>query len=130
MVQNRHVGIPFDIVYLGIFRHQVVDDAEHEVLHLGIAQVEHHLCAATSKHGIAFGGLDYPVGMLLVQLAGGIGHFGFYPDAELDTVLLGIAQQSLNTIGQFLLVYYPVAQARVVGLTRILVAKPSVVHHE
>ena len=48
MVQDRHVSIPFDIVYLRIFRHQVVNDTEDEVLHLGIGKVEDHLRTATS----------------------------------------------------------------------------------
>ena len=48
MVQDRHVSIPFDIVYLWVFRHQVVNDTENEVLHLGIGKVKDYLRTATS----------------------------------------------------------------------------------
>ena len=91
MIQNGHVGIPLDIVYLRVFRHEVVNDGEHEVLHLGVREVEYQLRTTTTLYGVALGRLDNPVGMLLVELADAVGHLGFYPDAKLDAVLLGVA---------------------------------------
>ena len=67
MIHDGHIGIPFDIVDLRILGHQVIDDGENEVLHLGISHIEHHLRAATSKDSITFGGLDDPVGMFFIE---------------------------------------------------------------
>ena len=110
MIQNGHVGIPLDIVYLRVFRHEVVNDGEHEVLHLGVREVEYQLRTTTTLYGVALGRLDNPVRMLLVELTHAIRHFWLYPDAKLDTVLLGVAQQSLDALRQFVLVNHPVAQ--------------------
>ena len=110
MVQDGHVGIPLDIVYLRIFAHQIIHHTHNKVLHLGIAQVEYQLCAATPFHSIALGCFHYPVGVLLVEFTHAVGHLRLYPDAELHVVFLCIAQQALNAIGQLLAVHLPVAQ--------------------
>ena len=68
--------------------------------------------------------------MCLVEFRHGVGHLRLNPDAELHAVLLGIAQQTLDTLRQLVLVDHPVAERGVVDLTRILVAEPAVVHHE
>ncbi len=68
--------------------------------------------------------------MLFIELAHGVGHFGFQPDAELDAVFLGITQESFDTFGQFTFVHCPVAETAVVGLAGVFVAEPSVVHDE
>ena len=130
MVLHRHVGIPLDVVNLWVFRHEVVNDAEHEVLYFGVAEVEDDLRATTSEGCVTLGSLDNPVRMCLVELTGGVGHLGLNPDTELHTVLTGIAQQTFNAFRQLTLIDYPVAQRGIIDGTRILVAKPSVVHHE
>ena len=45
-------------------------------------------------------------------------------------MLLGIAQQTLDTVGQLVLINLPVAESAVIRLTRILHTKPTIVHHE
>ena len=41
MVAYVHVGIPLDIIKVGIFLHEIIHYRHHEVLHLGIAHVEY-----------------------------------------------------------------------------------------
>ena len=67
VVQDRHIGIPLDIVDLRIVRHKVVDDGEHEVLHLGIGHIEHHLRTTTTQHGLTLRSLDDPFRVGLVE---------------------------------------------------------------
>ena len=130
MIHHRSVGIPLDVCNFRIVAEQVVEDAESVVLHLGISEVEDDLCATTSLHGFASWSLDDPVGMSLIELGDSVGHLGFDPDAELHTVLLGIAQQTGNAIGEFACIDHPVAERRVVDIAWILIAKPTIVHHE
>ena len=110
MIQNGHIGIPFNIVNLWVFGQQVIHHAEYEILYFRIAHVEYYLCTATSQYGITLGCLDNPVGMSLKELAGGVGHLGFNPDTKLDAMFLGIAEQTLNAFRQLILVNNPVAQ--------------------
>ena len=130
VIRDGHIGIPLDIVNVRIFHHQIVDNGEHEVLHLGVAQVEHHLRTASSQHGLALRSLDNPFRMGFVEFGNGIGHLRLNPDTELDAVLAGVAQQSFDTLGQLVLVDHPVTEAGIVDLAGIFVTKPSVVHHE
>ena len=130
MIHDAHIGIPLDISYLGILAEQVVDDTEGIVLHLRVGEIENELRATTTQHRITFGSLDNPVGMLLIKFAGSIGHLGFYPDTKLHTVLLGITQEALDTVWEFLPVNLPVAKSTVVTVALILGAEPSVVHHK
>ena len=88
----------------------MVNDAEDKVLDLGICEIEHHLCAATSLLQLTPLGLQHPVGMLLVELAGGVGHLRLYPDAELYFTLFGSIGERLDAVGQLVLVDHPVAQ--------------------
>ena len=67
MVHNGHVGIPLDIVYLGVFGHKIVDNTEYKVLYLGVAQIEYYLRASTSQDGIAFRSLYNPFWMGFVE---------------------------------------------------------------
>ena len=92
MVHDGHVGIPFYVGYFGVFCHEIIYHVKNEVLHLGIAHVEHQLCSASSGHGFASGGFYNPVGMFFVEFAYGIGHFGFDPYSEFDFVFLCVAQ--------------------------------------
>ena len=48
VIQDRHVGIPFNIVDLRVFCHEVINNREDKVLHFGIRHVEHHLCASSA----------------------------------------------------------------------------------
>ena len=130
MVHDRHVGIPLDISNLRILGEQVINHAEHEILHLRIGEVEHELRATTTQDGITLRSLEDPVGMLLVEFAHTVGHLWLYPDTKLHAILLGITEQALDTIRQLVGIYHPVAQGAVVGLARIFLAKPSIVHHE
>ena len=130
VVGDVHVGVPLDVVNLRILGHHVVHDGEHEVLHLGIAEVEHHLCAAASALEIALRSLYHPFGMLLEEFALGVRHLRLEPNAELDALLLGFGKQTVNAVRQLLLVRHPVAERTVVDAALILTAKPSVVHDE
>ena len=58
VVHDSHIGIPFDIVYLRIRSHQIVNNTEHEVLYGRIGKVEHHLRTAASQYEVAFGSLS------------------------------------------------------------------------
>ena len=127
---DRHVGVPLDIVDAGILGHQVVDDAEYEVLDGGITEVENDLGAATSLDDITAGGIDDPVGMLLVKLGDSIGHLGLDPYAETYAVLAGGLHETSYAVGQFVPVHDPVAERTVVAQSRIFVAEPAVVHDE
>jgi len=128
VVHDVHVGVPLDVSDVGVLRHQVVDDREDEVLYLRVAHVENQLRAAAPEHGVSSRGLDDPVGVLLVEHALGVGHLRLYPDAELHAVLLGIVEEPLDAVRQFVFVDHPVAECAVVGLARIFLAKPAIVH--
>ena len=65
---DGHVGVPFDVSDAGIVGHEPVHDAEDIVLHGGIAQVKDDLAAAAPLDDVAAGGVDDPVGMLLIEL--------------------------------------------------------------
>jgi len=109
---------------------KVVYDAEHEILHLGVAHIEKHLCAATPVLQGAFLDLQGPIRMFLEQFALAVHGFRLYPDAELDAVLVGLPDEPFDTVGQFLLVYHPITERRVVLHAAVLVAEPPVVHDE
>ena len=110
MVHDSHIGIPFDIVYLRIRSHQIVNYTEYEVLHGRIGEVEHHLRTAASQHEVAFGSFEHPIRMLFIKLAGGVRHLRLNPDTELDAVLFGITQQTLDTVWKLILVHHPVSK--------------------
>ncbi len=103
---------------------------EDEVLHLRIGQVEHHLRTAAAGRQLTALAAQHPVGMLLEELALGVGHLGLNPDAELDTVYCSLFDQSVDAVGQFLLVYRPVAKPLMIIVARVFVAEPAVVHDE
>ena len=103
---------------------------EYEVLHLRVAEVEHHLRAATSALKVAVGSLYNPFGMLLEEFALGVRHLRLEPYTELYALLLGFGKKALNAVRQLVLVYYPVTQCTVVDASLVLIAKPSVVHNE
>ena len=130
VVGDVHVSVPLYVVDFGILRHEVVYDGEHKVLHLRVGEVEHHLRAATSRAQFALRSLDNPVGVLVVELALGVRHLRLYPYTELHAQLLSLVEQAFYAVGQLLAVHLPVAERAVVGLARILLAEPSVVHHE
>ena len=98
MIQDRHIGIPFNIIYLRILGHEVIYNREHKVLHLRIAHVENELRTSTPLNSIALRSLDNPIGVSIIKLRNRVGHLWFNPDTKLYAVLLGIAKQSLNTL--------------------------------
>ncbi len=110
MVCDVHVRIPLDIIEVGILLHEVVNDTEHEILHLGIAEVEHKLRAATSHQEFTSRHLNHPVGVLLIQFADAVGHLRLNPYTELHSVLLGICHQRGHTVRQLCLIDGPVTQ--------------------
>ena len=110
VVGDVGVGVPLDVVYLGIVGHQLVYDAEDEVLHLGVAEVEGGLCASAAQAYVVAGVLEEPVGVLLPQVTRlPVAHLGLYPYTELQTVLLGHVYESADAVGQLALVCVPVA---------------------
>ena len=92
VIQYTHIGIPLDIIYTGILRHQAVHHAEHVILHIGIGQIQHQLCPAAAGHRFSPGSLYNPIGVLLIQFAPGIRHFRFYPNTEFDAALLCLTE--------------------------------------
>ena len=81
-VLKRAVGVPFYVCDFRIFGHQVVDNAENEVLHLWVGHVEKHLSASASQFQVASLLLKHPVGMFLEELALGVAALRLNPDAE------------------------------------------------
>ncbi len=130
MVHYRHIGVPLDIVYLRIFRHDVIHNLEHEILYGRIAQIKHYLCTSTPEDRLTLRGLNDPVGMFFIKFADGIGHLRLYPDAEFDAMLLGALNKPGNTGRKLLRVHLPVSECTIVRYARILHAEPSVVHDE
>ena len=130
IVFQLHIGIPFDIGNLRMLAEQIVYDAEHEILNFGITYVEQHLCTAPSVlQGPSFD-LQSPVGMLFEEFALAVYGFRLYPDAEFDAVPISRLDEVLKSVRQFLPVYYPVSQGRIVLYAAVFVAEPSVVHDE
>ena len=68
MIQDRHVGIPLDIVDLRILCHEVIDDREDKILNLRIRHVEYELSTSSALYGITLRSLDNPFRMLLIKL--------------------------------------------------------------
>ena len=130
VVHNRSVGIPLDIVNTGIFGEECVDDIEYYILHFGIGEVEHKLCAAAALNCVAVGRFDNVFGMFLVELRYGVGHFGLNPYAETYAAFVGCVDEAVDAAGKFVRVYDPVAEARRVVVSWIFAAEPAVVHHE
>ena len=110
MVLNGCVGIPLDVGNLRIVGQQTVDYPKDEVLHLRVGHVEHKLCAAASQFQFAPLRQQDPLRMFLKELALRVHCLGFNPDAELHALLSGSVGQALQSVGQFLQVYHPVAQ--------------------
>ena len=129
-VDDVHVGIPLEIVQVGVLLHEVINHLEDEVLHLGVAEVEDQLRAAASGLGLAVGMAHDPVGMLLVEFGEGVGHLGFYPNAELQSALLGCLHEGRHALGQLHGVGLPVAQSVLVHGAAVLGAEPPVIHDE
>ena len=129
-VLNLKVCIPLNIISIRGFLHDVVHNAEDEILHLGVAHVKDELCAATTCDGGSVGVAYNPFGMLFVEFALGIGHFRLNPNTPLQSAFGSSLLQCGHTIGKLAGVGYPITQSAVVHRTLVLVAKPSVVHYE
>ena len=99
VVAYIHVCIPLHIIDAGVLCHQVVEEAHDEILHLWISEVEHHLSAATAKLQVTFRRFNHPFGMLLVELAHCVRHFGLIPDAKVDSDAFCLSNKSINTVG-------------------------------
>ena len=77
------VAIPLKESYIRVFRHNLIDYAEYEILYFGIAQVEYQLIAVIISFTVRI--MDCPVGMCFEQITLRIHHLRFYPDTEFDT---------------------------------------------
>ena len=130
MIHDGHVGIPLDVSNLRILGQQIVNHTINKVLYLRIGQIENQLRTATSQYCITLRSLDNPVWMFLIKFTYRIGHFRFNPNTKFHAVFLGITKQTLYAIRQFFGINHPVAKCTVVCLTRIFLAKPSVIHHK
>ena len=98
VIQDRHIGIPLDIIYLRILGHEVINNREHKVLHLGITHVENELRTSTTLNSIALRSFDNPIGVSIIKFRNRVGHFWLNPNTKLYTVFLGIAKKSFNTL--------------------------------
>ena len=125
-----HIGIPLDISNLRIACEQVIDNTEDKILHLRIGEVEHELCSSSSHGQRTVRGIENPIRMLVIELTGFIGHFRLYPNTKLHLFLFGCTYQSFNAIRQLTFIHNPIAQRRIIHITAILAAKPSVVHNK
>ena len=125
---HHAVEVPLYVVDVGRALHHAVKDAEDEVLHRRVAEVQVPLVARFVQ--LAPGALDHPVGVLLRKLGGGIDHLRLYPDAEFESLGVGVRGQVAYALGQLGGVDLPVAKGCVVGVARVFVAEPAVVEHE
>ena len=130
MIHDRHIRIPFDVIYFRMFCHQIIHYTKNKILHLRIGQVEHHLRSASACNQFIPGSPDHPVRMFFIQFTGGIHHFRFNPDAELNALFLSLINQSPDTRRQFFLINDPISQRRPVCSAWILVTEPAIVHHK
>ena len=127
-VGDHAVAVPLKISHVGVLGHDAVNNAKHIVLNLRVRDVEHQLVAIVIC--VAFRLHNNPIGMFLEELALGVDHLRLYPDAKLHACLLCISHQSGYSFRELALCGFPVAQASMVVLARILVGKPSVVEQE
>ena len=127
-IHDGCVAVPFEESDLGVLGHEVVYDAEDEVLNLGVGKVERELIAEEGR--LAARRLQHPVRVTLVEFALGIDHLGLYPDAEADAFLAGSIAEAPYAVRQFRSCLVPVAQSCVVGTARVFIGKPSVVEQE
>ena len=130
VVHHRSIRIPLDVCNVGPLREQAVDDAEDVILYSRIRQVKHKLCASSSGDGLTAGSLYDPFGMFFVKFGDGIRHLWLYPDSEFHSRLTCIAKQSVDTLGQFPDIDFPVAEGTVVGQSGIFGAEPAIIHHK
>ena len=89
VVHDFGIVVPLDVGYFGMLGQQVIGDAEHVVLYLGVREVEHYLCAAASLGERTVFVLQNPFRMVFEEFALGVGHFGFNPDTELHAMFFG-----------------------------------------
>ncbi|CCY15754.1 uncharacterized protein BN773_01696 [Prevotella sp. CAG:755] len=127
-VRYRTVAVPLQQGDLGVTRHQLVDDAEDVVLHLGVRQVEHELVAIVI--GLAVGIVNGPVRVFLEQLALRVDHLRLDPYPETYAGLAGCLDKGGHAAGQFGARGLPVAQSGTVVGAGVFVAEPSVVEQE
>ena len=71
------------------------------------------------------GDLDSPVGVRLIQPAVYVHHLGLNPDAKVYSKLIQTVAQTLESVGEFMLIHLPVTERG--GIIRS-VAEPSVIH--
>ena len=109
-------------------RHQVIHNAIHKVLYLGIAEVKHQLI--TEVIFIAVGQRNDPVLVLLIQLALGIHHLGLNPNTKPDAFLFSCIYQSLYLTRQFVAGLFPIAQALCIAMTWVFVSEPAIIKQE
>lgn len=118
------VAVPFDVLDV-VFGDDVVHLPENVVPHVLTGHVQHALVAGNGL--IPAPGADGPVRMGAVQVAVGIDHLRFVPDAEFDAQGVDPLDQALQPALELLLVDSPVSQGAVVVAA---VSKPAVVHHQ
>ena len=122
------VAVPFDVVDFVRQLHRVVEDAEHEVLHGRIAQVQHPLVPALVD--FPAGALHDPFRMRVGQVALGIDHLRLDPDAEPQSLVMGIRGHIINSFRKLGRIDFPVAEASVVPVAGIVLGEPAVVQDE
>ncbi len=65
--------------------------------------------------------------MRAVQVAIGVDHLRFHPQAEIHAEPVDVIDQALQPVGEFLRIDGPIAQP---GMVVIAFAEPAIVHHE
>ena len=118
------VHVPLEIADV-VFGGEFVEEAEDVLLHIVARHVEHHLRAQFAAR--AAGEVHDPIGMGAVEIAIGVDHLGFDPEAELHLERVHGIDQALQTLREFLRVDGPIAES---GVVVVAFAKPAIVHHE
>ena len=129
-IVERHIVIPLNVVDVRVSGQKVVYNAEYKVLNLRVCKVEQQLCTTTTYSRLKVWVTQYPIRVLLVELALGINHLWLNPNAELHTVVMRKVNKWADAIRQLILADIPVTKSSFALLALILITKPTVVNNE
>ena len=118
------VHVPFDIAD-GMIAQDGINALEQIFGNFGPRDVENILVA--ERDVINALDLHRPIGMGAIQIAVGIDHFGFEPDAHFHAEAGDMVNQRLQAIGIHRVGYSPVAESRAVMPPR---SEPAIIEHE
>ena len=96
-----------------------------KLLHVGARQVQHELIAGFRAW--PRGKMQHPVGVLSIELAVGIDHLWFNPQAKVHAQRVDLLYQRREAIGEFVAIRPPIPQAcGIISSAR----KPAVIEHK